>query len=62
METDGNLLFSAGEGSPEKGTLGKDLTTEEGYEAARNTGIRIPATLKVATGDLGRNKQFVKVR
>ncbi|MDX1762418.1 MAG: RidA family protein, partial [Christiangramia sp.] len=40
----GNLLFLAGEGSPEKGTLGKDLSTEEGYEAARNTGIRILAT------------------
>ncbi|WP_081209210.1 RidA family protein [Salegentibacter sediminis] len=58
----GNLLYLAGEGSPEKGTLGKDLSTQEGREAARNTGIRILATLKAATGDLGRIKQFVKVR
>src|SRR6056297_3453431 len=58
----GNLLYLAGEGSPEKGTLGKDLSIEEGREAARNTGIRILATLKAATGDLGRIKQFVKVR
>ncbi|HEY9184188.1 MAG TPA: RidA family protein [Salegentibacter sp.] len=58
----GNLLYLAGEGSPEKGTLGKDLSTEEGREAARNTGIRILATLKAATGDLNRIKQFVKVR
>ena len=58
----GNLLYLAGEGSPEKGTLGKDLITREGYDAARNTGIRILSTLKAATGDLDRIKQFVKVR
>lgn len=58
----GNLLFLAGEGSPEKGTLGNDLTTQEGYEAARNTGVRILGTLKAATGDLNKIKQFVKVR
>jgi enamine deaminase RidA (YjgF/YER057c/UK114 family) len=57
----GNLLFLSGEGSEEKGTLGKDLTVEEGYEAARGTGVKILATLKAATGDLGRIKQFVKV-
>ncbi|HSI69668.1 MAG TPA: RidA family protein [Gillisia sp.] len=58
----GNLLFLSGEGSDVKGTLGQDLTVEEGYEAARGTGIKILATLKAATGDLGRIKQFVKVR
>lgn len=58
----GNLLFLAGEGSPEKGTLGKELSTEEGYKAAQNTGIRILGTLKAATGDLSKIKQFVKVR
>lgn len=57
----GNLLFLSGEGSEEKGTLGKDLSVEEGYKAARGTGIKILATLKAATGDLGRIKQFVKV-
>ncbi|MCM4161366.1 RidA family protein [Antarcticibacterium flavum] len=57
----GNLLFLSGEGSEEKGTLGKDLTVKEGYNAARGTGIKILSTLKAATGDLGRIKQFVKV-
>jgi enamine deaminase RidA (YjgF/YER057c/UK114 family) len=57
----GNLLFLSGEGSEEKGTLGSDLTVEEGYDAARGTGIKILATLKAATGDLSRIKQFVKV-
>jgi len=58
----GNLLFLSGEGSSQKGILGKDLSPEEGYEAARETGIKILATLKAATGDLSRIKQFVKVR
>lgn len=58
----GNLLFLAGDGSELKGKLGKDLSIEQGYEAARQTGIEIIATLKAATGDLSRIKQFVKVR
>ncbi|QED38602.1 RidA family protein [Antarcticibacterium arcticum] len=57
----GNLLYLSGEGSTLKGTLGKDLNTQQGYEAARETGIKILATLKAATGDLSRIKQFVKV-
>lgn len=57
----GNLLFLSGEGSEQKGTLGKDLTVEQGYEAARATGIKILASLKAAAGDLGKIKQFVKV-
>lgn len=58
----GNLIFLSGEGSEAKGKLGSDLTVEEGYEAARATGIKILSTLKAATGDLGNIKQFVKVR
>lgn len=58
----GNLLFLAGDGSEVKGKLGKDLSIEEGYEAARQTGVDIIATLKAATGDLSRVKQFVKVK
>ena len=56
-----NLLFLAGAGADVKGKLGKDLTIEEGYEAARLTGINILATLKLATGDLSKIKQFVKI-
>ncbi|GAA4315798.1 RidA family protein [Pontixanthobacter gangjinensis] len=58
----GNLLFLAGDGSDIKGKLGQDLSVEEGYEAARKTGIEILTTLKAACGDLSRIKQFVKVR
>ncbi len=57
-----NLLFLAGDGSDMKGRLGDDLTVEEGYQAARMTGIDILSTLKAACGDLSRIKQFVKVK
>jgi len=58
----GNTIYLAGHGSKTKGTLGKDLTIEQGYEAARESGISILATLKAAIGDLSKVKQFVKVR
>ena len=58
----GNLLFVAGHGTPVKGTLGKDLTIDQGYEAARLCGINILATLKAAVGDLSKIEQFVQVR
>jgi enamine deaminase RidA (YjgF/YER057c/UK114 family) len=57
----GNLLFLAGDGSTMKGKLGKDLTVEQGYQAARMTGIEILSTLKAACGELSNIKQFVKV-
>ena len=58
----GNLIYLAGDGADVYGKLGKDLTIEQGYEAARLTAIEILATLKMACGDLSRIKQFVKVR
>ncbi|MDX5340060.1 MAG: RidA family protein [Cyclobacteriaceae bacterium] len=57
----GNLLFLAGNGPDMFGKVGVDLTPEQGYEAARLTGLEIIAVLKAATGDLSRIKQFVKV-
>ncbi len=57
----GNLLFLAGNGPDMFGKVGTDLTPEQGYEAARLTGIEIIAVLKAATGDLSRIRQFVKV-
>lgn len=57
----GNLLFLAGNGPDVFGKVGDDLTPEQGYEAARLTGLEIIAVLKAATGDLSRIKQFVKV-
>lgn len=58
----GNVLYLSGTGVSVYGKLGKDLTVEEGYDAARLCGIQIISKLKAAVGDLSRIKQFVKVR
>lgn len=64
----GNLVFVAGhgpgkaDGSYITGKLGKDLTIEEGYLAARQTGIAILSTLKAELGDLSKIKRIVKVK
>lgn len=58
----GNVLYLSGSGARVIGTVGEDLTLEEGYEAARLTGIKIISTLKSAVGDLSNIKQFVRVR
>ena len=63
----GNLLFLAGAGPAKPdggfvtGKVGKDLTIEEGYEAARLTGIAQLSVLKDELGDLNRVVRAVKV-
>ncbi len=64
----GDLIFLAGKG-PRKadgtnvtGKLGADLTIEEGYEAARLTGIAQLAVLKAELGSLNKVKRIVKVK
>ena len=64
----GNLLFLSGvgpapmpDGTTPRGKLGKDLTVEEGYEAARLVGLNLLARLKDALGDLDRVKRVVKL-
>jgi enamine deaminase RidA (YjgF/YER057c/UK114 family) len=63
----GNLLFLAGKG-PNKpdgsdviGKVGKDLTIEQGYEAARLTAISHLTVLKAELGSLNKVKRIVKV-
>jgi enamine deaminase RidA (YjgF/YER057c/UK114 family) len=63
----GNLLFLAGKG-PQKadntyitGKVGKDLTIEQGYEAARITAINHLAVIKNEIGSLNKVKRIVKV-
>jgi len=63
----GNLIFLSGHG-PSKadgsyitGKLGRDLSIEEGYAAAKQTGISLLSTLKNAVGDLSKVKRIVKV-
>src|SRR5688572_19059295 len=42
------------------GRLGEDLTTEQGYEAARVAGINVLAGLKQALGDLDRVDSLIR--
>jgi enamine deaminase RidA (YjgF/YER057c/UK114 family) len=63
----GNLVFLAGAG-PKKpdgtfitGKVGKDLSLEQGYQAARLTGIILLSNLKAELGDLNKVKRIVKV-
>ena len=63
----GNLLFLAGKGPTKPdgtnitGKVGKDLTIEQGYEAARLTAINHLAVLKTELGSLNKVKRIVKV-
>ena len=44
-----------------KGKVGNDLTLEQGYEAARISGINALAALKSVVGDLDKVERIVKV-
>lgn len=63
----GNLIFLAGkgpkraDGSEITGKVGREITIEEGYEAARLTAINQLAVLKAELGDLNKVKRIVKV-
>ena len=63
----GNLIYFSGSGPAVedegyvRGKLGKDMTIEQGREAARITGINMIANLKNAVGDLNKVKRIVKV-
>jgi len=63
----GNLLFLAGkgptkpDGSNITGKVGRDLTIEQGYEAARLTALNHLAVLKTELGSLNKVKRIVKV-
>src|SRR5688500_8765115 len=63
----GNLLFLAGKGPGKPdgtlitGKVGKELTIEQGKEAARLTAINQLAVLKAELGNLNKVKRIVKV-
>ncbi|MFB0993351.1 MAG: RidA family protein [Paracoccaceae bacterium] len=62
----GNLLFLSGhvgqktDGSVLSGRLGDDLTTEQGYGAARVTGQNLLGGIRQAVGSLDRVKSIVR--
>ena len=63
----GNLLYLAGKGPKNAdgtdiaGKVGKDLTIEQGYQAARSVAIQHLAVLKAELGSLNKVKRIVKV-
>ncbi len=63
----GNLLYLAGKGPLKAdntyitGKIGKDLTIEQGYEAARITAINHLSVIKNELGSLNKVKRIVKV-
>ena len=63
----GNTLFLSGKGPKQTngeyitGKVGVDLTVEQGYEAAKLTGIQQLAVLKAELGNLNKVKRIVKV-
>ncbi len=63
----GNLVFLAGHGPMQSdgtyvtGKVGRDLTVDEGYEAARLTGLALLASLRAEIGSLNKVTRIVKV-
>jgi enamine deaminase RidA (YjgF/YER057c/UK114 family) len=63
----GNLIYLSGKGPTNSdgtditGKLGKDLSIEQGYAAAKSTGINLLAALKAEIGSLDKVKRIVKV-
>jgi enamine deaminase RidA (YjgF/YER057c/UK114 family) len=63
----GNLLFLSGHGPVKdggvvyQGKVGRDLSIEQGREAARLTGLNLLATTRDALGSLDRVRRVVKV-
>ena len=63
----GNLLFVSGhgpmrDGRPiQRGKLGKDLSVEQGYQAAREVGLNLLSTVRGTLGSLDKVKRVVKV-
>jgi enamine deaminase RidA (YjgF/YER057c/UK114 family) len=63
----GDLLFLSGQGprlpdgSYRTGRLGRDATIDDGYQAARLTGVQLLAVAKSALGELSRIEAVVKL-
>lgn len=57
----GKLLFVSGTVSEMKGKVGKDLTVDQAYQAARQAGLTCLARVKSVIGNLDRIKRVVKV-
>ncbi|WP_440119817.1 RidA family protein [Paenibacillus sp. QZ-Y1] len=58
------IMYVSGKGpdTTERGKLGEDFTTEQGYDFARNAGIEVLAVVQEVLGSLDRVKRVVKVQ
>lgn len=63
----GNMLYASGhgprldDGTYLSGKVGKDLSVEEGYAAARLVGLNVLSSVRTRLGSLDRVKRLVKV-
>ncbi len=60
----GNIVYSAGQppfATSKRGLVGKDLTLQEGYHAARECCLNCLAQIKAAIGNLDKIKQVIQV-
>lgn len=58
----GNLLFTAGQGIDEyHGKLGKDISIDEGYKAARQSMLNLLSVVRNELGNLNKVKRIVKI-
>ncbi|MDN3018290.1 RidA family protein [Paenibacillus sp. BSR1-1] len=58
----GNLIFTSGQGTNEyRGQLGKDVTIDVGYDAARQCMLNLLSVIKNELGELSKVKRVVKI-
>jgi enamine deaminase RidA (YjgF/YER057c/UK114 family) len=57
----GNIVRTSGQTSPQTGKVGRDLTTEQGRDAARECLLRALTAVKGVVGDLAKVKRIVHV-
>jgi enamine deaminase RidA (YjgF/YER057c/UK114 family) len=58
----GKAPLAAAGAKPVNGKLGRELTTQQGYDYARSTGLDILAVVRLALGDLDRVERVVKLQ
>ncbi|WP_145318302.1 RidA family protein [Paenibacillus xylanexedens] len=58
------IMYVSGKGpdTSERGKVGADFTTEQGYEFARNAGLEVLAVVRDVLGSLDRVKRVVKMQ
>lgn len=57
----GNIVRTSGHTSTVTGKLGKEVTVDQGYDAARETLLKCLTSVKTVTGDLQKVKRIIHV-